>query len=759
MEPSTLGIMSIRITRCQQSLQLSAARPKGWLSFFICLGLALAVGIVFGQTVRYEFINYDDDLYIYENPAVTGGFDLHKIAWVFMHNNGFDGWFPLTDVSHMLDWQFYGPNAGGHHLTNVLLHTATVILLFLVLQKTTGATWRSAFVATFFAIHPLRVESVAWVAERKDVLSGLFFVLTLWMWARYAQKRPVAEIQKSSAGKFPWFPDPRQWTLDYCLALVFFALGLLSKPMLVTLPFILLLLDRWPLNRMSHLAVYPPRLRLQAWLGLILEKTPFLLFSVAMCMVTVLSQKTLVLMAKTSSLSWRLGNILQAYVDYMKHMVYPAGLHLLYSPPETHLEIVSLVLSILILGFISAGTIVGRRKYPYLMVGWLWYLGMFVPVIDIVQVGVQARADRYTYLPQIGLYIVIVWGTVELCGSWRFRRVVLGSAAGIIVAALMTTAYVQTKYWKNSVSLWEQTLAYTPQSYIAHCNLGIVLANQGQLDEAIQHFDRALQFKPDDLKVYNNLGKVLMAQGKLNEAVQAFDRAQQINPEDATAWNNLGVAFAAQGKPDEAIQHYERSLRIQPNYVDALYNLGNALMTQGRLDEAAHEYEQALQLNPNFAEVHCNFGLVLARQGKLDEAVQHYNRAIQLKSDYADARNNLAGLLAAQQKMNEAAQYYEQALQINPNNVDALNNLGVILARQGKLAEAVQDFDRALHLNPEDASTCNNIGIALASQGKLDEAIQYFQKALSLATRHNNTALAASIRTRLKTYQPALSQP
>ena len=695
--------------------------PAHGISFAICLLLALAIGGVFGQTLRYEFVNYDDDLYIYENPAVTQGLDLREIAWMFTHNYALDEWYPLTDISHMLDWQIYGSNAGGHHLTNVLLHAATAILLFLVLQKMTGARWRSAFVAALFAIHPLRVESVAWAEERKDVLSGVFFMLALWMWVRYVQKRATAADGELNLNRALRALDPRRWTADYSLALACFALGLMSKSMVVTLPFILLLLDYWPLNRFSASGLGGPRPQMRIWLGLILEKTPFLLLSAAACGVTVLTQKEVILAAQGLTFLGRVGNALTACVVYVGHMVYPVGLRLIYPAPEKHLSIWNAGLSALVLVIISMCVLAGRRKYPWLLVGWLWYLGMLVPVIDIMQAGDQARADRYTYLPQIGLAILAAWGAVELAGSWRHRRTVLGFAAGVLLTGLMTGAYLQTGYWKNSVTLWTRTLVFTPQSPVANCNLGIALAAQGKLAEALGHFDRVLQVEPNNTKALNNIGKVLTTEGKLDQAVQRFYQVLQINPDDVKAHNNLGVALVAQGKADDAIRHYNRALQLKPDDVDACYNFGNALTTQGRFDEAVQYYERTLQINPGFAEAHCNLGLVLARLGRLDDAVQHYLEAVQLKPNYADALGNLGGALAA----------------------------------LGRLDEAIQHFNRALEINQDDASTHNNLGIALAGQGKMDEAMPHFQRALELAEDGNKPVLAASIRARLKFYQSA----
>ena len=712
-----------------------------WKSFAVCIFLALAVWIVFGQTLRYEFVNYDDDAVVYENPAVTRGLDVQEIVHVFTQDSGRDSWFPLTDISHMADWQLYGPDAGGHHFTNVLLHTATAIILFLLLQSLTGTLWRSAFVAAVFAIHPLRVESVAWVAERKDVLSGLFFMLALWTWARYAQNRSASEgpqLQSVISAINPW-----HWTADYFLALLFFVLGLLSKAMLVTLPFVMLLLDFWPLKRITASTL--PRLLAEKW--------PFFLVSAAGCVVTILTQKHVVLAAHHFSLLWRMGNSLLSYEVYLKHTIYPVGLALLYPHPEIVLPIAKACFAALILLAISTGALLGWRKYPWLLMGWLWYLGMFVPVIGLMQTGDQSRADRYTYLPQIGLCILLAWGAEALTRSWPGRRLLLASAAGIILAALLATAYQQTTYWKNSITLWNRTLALWPQSYIAHCNLGIALAGQGQTSEAVQHFNLALQFNPDDAKSINNLGKVLTSQGKLDQAIQDFNRALQLDPDDVKTLSNLGVALAAQGKWSDAIQQLNRALQLKPEDANACFNLANVFAARQDFDDADQYYEQALQINPDFAEAQSNYGLALARQGKLDEAIQHDLQAIRLRPRYVEALNNLGGAYTAQGDWPDAVQTYEQVLQLNPNDPKVLNNLGVAIARQGNLDGAVEYFNRALKLNPDDPSTHNNLGLTLANQGKMTQAIQHLQEALYLARAQNNLPLEESVSARLKAYE------
>lgn len=713
----------------------------------ICGSLALLVWAVFGQTIHDDFINYDDDIYIYNNPVIFRGLDIDKIAWAFTHNTGLDEWYPVTSISHMADWQLYGPNAGGHHLTNVLLHCTAAIFLFLTLQKMTAAMWRSAFVAAVFAIHPLRVESVAWVTERKDVLSGLFFMLALWTWAGYMEKRrniPPPETEETQI--FP-VANLSFWTRDYCLALVFFALGLLSKSMIVTLPFILLLLDYWPFYRFSS----HPHSRRSA----ILEKVPFFIVSAGGCVATILSEPDVVASVHGLSPIWRLGNALMAYIDYIGHMIYPVGLALLYSPPEGQLPFWRVVFSAAAILLVSIGVIIGRRKYPYLLAGWFWYLVTLLPVIDMMQAGDQARADRYTYLPQIGLYVMIAWGTAQLCRSWRQPAFVLAPVSILILIALSVDAHVQTAYWKNSVTLWTRTLACTPNSYIAHCNLGIALADAGQLKPAVRHFNEALKLNPNDARALNNLGKVLTIQGKWNEAIQDFDKSLKFNTNDVEVLNNLGVALGDEGKMDEASDVLERAIQLDADYADAFYDLGNVLAARGFLDEAIDNYSHALQINPGLAEAHCNLGLALARKGKLDEAIQHYEEALKIKPEYVNALNNLGGALTAEGKTDDATQNYEKALQLDPDNPDTLNNLGVALARQGKLDDAIHDFKQVLQFKPDDPSAYNNLGIAMAAQGKTERAVQYFQQALYLARAQNKTALEDSIRNRLNSFRSA----
>ena len=629
----------------------------------VCVFLAAAVWVVFGQTLGHKFVNYDDNSYVYENPQVIQGLSLKGIGWAFTHSVAAN-WHPLTLMSHMLDCQWYGLQAGGHHLTSLLLHAATAILLFLVLremmglrpEKSIGATppqagalWPSAFVAAVFAIHPLRVESVAWVSERKDVLSGLFFMLTLGAYTRYAQGRSRVESRGWSAGPSSLALDPRPSTLDYCLVLLFFALGLMCKPMLVTVPFVLLLLDYWPLNRFGAAAN-----RFLTFRKLIVEKIPLIIFSIAVCVVTLLVQQP----ARAISCSLRFNNALVSYAAYCGQMFYPAGLALLYPYPSHGLPMGKIVLSLLLLVAVSAGAFCWRQKHPHFLTGWLWYLGMLVPVIGLVQVGDQARADRYTYLPQIGLYILLTWTVVEWTASWRGRRWVLGGGAMVVLAVLIACARAQTTCWRDSESLWSRSVACTTGNSIAHNNLGGVFRDEGRTGEAVAQFQMALEINPDFAEAHNNLGVVLAQQGRKGEAITQYQKALAIKPDYAEARYNLGNALLRQGDAAEAISCYQKALTIKPDYMEVQNNLALVLATCSQASlrngiEAVKLAERANQLaggkNP---AVLCTLAAAYAEAGRFPEAIETGQRALQLAQAQSNA--TLAGALQSQLKLYQA---------------------------------------------------------------------------------------------------------
>jgi Tfp pilus assembly protein PilF len=551
----------------------------------ISVVLAAIVWVVFSQTLGHGFVNYDDGDYVYNNPVIISGLTLRGIQWAFTHAHAAN-WHPLTTISHMLDCQLYGLQPGGHHLTNVLLHGAAAVLLFLALQQLTGTRWPSAFVAAVFAIHPLRVESVAWISERKDVLSGVFFMLVLWTYAHY-----VRADQRHSR-------QSRRW---YIAAILFFALGLMCKPTLVTLPFVLLLLDYWPLRRFAPNA--GKHNDLARWRQLTIEKIPFFVLSVASCVTTVLAQQEAEAVVPVNELSMvdRFGNAATSYVIYITQMIWPARLAAVY--PEVNLNTAQAGLAFLVLLLLSVTFFMWRRNYPFLLIGWLWFLGMLVPMIGIIQVGPQARADRYTYLPLIGLYLLATWGTMALVSNWGRRRELLIGAAVSIITGLIAISYFQTSTWRNSETMWHQTLAHTSRNQIAENSLGKALVKERRLDEAAAHFQKALDIYPDYAEANANLADVLCLQGQWRDAVDHYQMALRSQPKYAMAHNNLGIALAVIGNTDEAIDQFREALRINANYADAHANLARCLVQIGRREDAVGELTQALRLRPDDARV------------------------------------------------------------------------------------------------------------------------------------------------------------
>ncbi|MBI4465355.1 MAG: tetratricopeptide repeat protein [Acidobacteria bacterium] len=654
-------------------------------AIWVSLALIAANLVVYAPVRHYDFVNFDDLYYVIENPHVTAGLTWSGVWWAFT-TGAVSNWHPLTWLSHMLDVQLFGMNAGAHHLTNVLLHIANSILLFGLLHRMTGALGRSTFVAGLFAVHPIHVESVAWVAERKDVLSTLFWLLTLWAYVGYVQQ-------------------PR-WQ-RYLAVLALFALGLMAKPMLVTLPMTLLLLDFWPLRRVTVGGDTAGLGWATFWkqravtLRLVWEKVPLFFLTILSSVVTFVVQQRggaiKELQAIPSKL--RLENALVSYVAYIGKTLWPTRLAALY-PYSLSLPGWWVLGSLLGLIGVSVLVIRAAPHRPYLLVGWLWYLGTLVPVIGLVQVGDQAMADRYTYVPLIGLFLIAAWGIPDLLARWRYRRIVLPAAAGLVMAVCMIMARVQVQHWKNTLALWQYTLEVTTENYVAHYNLGVALSDQGKISEAIPHYAAAVRIKPSHTLAHNNLGLALVNQGRLDEAVVHFTEALRIEPHHALAHNNLGLALAKQGRFREAIAHYSEALRAQPDFAEAHYNLGLALVDQGKLGEAMAHYAEALRIKPNFADAHNHLGVALGNQGRFEEAAIHYSEALRLQPANAEAHNNLGVALANQGKFNDAIVHYTEALRIKPRFDLAHINLGIALAMQGRLSDAIAHFSDALRINP-----------------------------------------------------------
>ncbi len=718
-----------------------AALNERWTVLGICAFLAAIVWVVFGRTVHHEFVNFDDGWLVYDNPMVKSGLNLKSILWAFKFNqfDNSDYWHPLDFLSHMLDCQLYGLAPGGHHLTNVLLHATAAILLFLVLREMTGALWRSAFVAAVFAIHPLRVESVAWVAERKDVLHGVFFMLTIGAYVRYVRR--------------PWS------FARYGLVVFLFALGLMSKPTLMPLPFLLLLLDYWPLKRFVPMTAagdasgtkpagwrsYRPVL-----VRLIVEKLPLFMLSAASCVLAAIWDRVSFDVIKVLPRSLQISNALVSYVAYMRQMFYPVKLALVYPFPDGGLPLGEVIGAVILLVLITAVLFALRQKHPCYLVGWLWYLGMLAPMIGFIQAASVARADRYTYLPQIGLYLSLTWAAADLCAGWRHRRAVLGGCGAVILVALMFCARTQVSYWQNSESLWTHTLACTSDNLIAYNNLGDALADKGRVDEAIRQFQEALRLDPGDAKTYNNLGAAFDKKGQIDEAIRQYQKARQLDPDYAEACYNLGTDLVKRGQLDEAIRQFQEAIRLKPNDADARNNLGATLDKLGRFDEAIRQYQEAIQLKPDDADARYNLGADLARKGQLDEAITQYKEAIRLKPDFAEACNNLGTALARKGLLDEAIGQFREAIRLKPDFADACYDLGLALDAKGRLDEAIGQFQEAIRLKPDYAQAYNNLGTVLEDKGRLDEAISQFQKAIQLkpdyAQARNNLVRALKIK-------------
>ena len=587
---------------------VSTRQPR-WTLIGISVFLVAIIWAVFAQTFHHQFINYDDPLYVFENAHVRAGLTWRGIAWAFTHVHS-QNWHPLTTMSHMLDCQLFGLSPGPHHLVNVFFHSVAAVLLFAFLQSATGSPsrtgtiWRSAFVATVFAIHPLRVESVAWISERKDVLSGIFFVATLIAYVAYTRKQSIGR---------------------YLTMSILFACGLMSKPMLITTPIVLLLLDYWPLDRFTR----------STMTKLVVEKIPLFALSAGSCIATLWAQNFALGSSEFLPLQWRITNALSSYFEYVRQMFWPVDLIPFYVHPENRLETWRLVLAVIFLIAIGAFAFVRRRENPYLVVGWFWYLVMLVPVIGIVQVGLQGHADRYTYLPQIGLVMALVWLVWDLTRSWRQQKIILSSAGAIVVATLSILSWKQTAHWRDTERLWRHTLAVTPNSDVAHAGLGGILFVRGQIDESIEHYESALRLRDGNVAGHFGLGRALAAKHKTDAAIFHFQKALSIQPDYIAASNDLGVLRASKGELKEAIDAWRQTLSFDPDNVDAANNIAWVRATAADADlrdgkEALELARRALRMGGEKPVVLRTLAAAQAENAQFSEAIATCQRGEEL---------------------------------------------------------------------------------------------------------------------------------
>jgi len=649
--------------------------PSGFTQVGFCAVIVVLVWIVFGQTLSHDFVNYDDKTYVYGNSLVEDGLSWHGLARAFVDRQT-NNWHPLTIVSHMIDCQVYGLKPGGHHFTNVLLHTIAVVLLLLFLRDVTGHFWRSAFVTALFAIHPLRVESVAWIAERKDVLSAVFFFLTLGAYARYVRSRSLGR---------------------YLTMSILFACGLMSKPMLVTTPAVLLMLDYWPLARGQRSEVRGQRFKAEIWLKLVVEKLPLFALSAASSIVAFALQVQSPSSVGQLPFFWRLQNALVTYLTYIWQMFWPANLAVFYPHPDNHLALWQVALAAAFLIATSWVVFALRRTRPYLLVGWLWYLIMLLPVIGIVEVGLQGHADRYTYLPQVGLYIALTWFVADISASLRHRKEILPTAGSAVVIILSLCAWKQTTYWRNSETLWTHTLAVTTDNDVALTNFGTFLMERGQLDEALSYFQRAL-------------------------AVRSRSEHHHYNFSLALIHDSVGNVLARKGRLDDAIVHLRQAIELRPDYPDAHYNLGTALFQKGDLDGAIAQWRTTLSIHPYDAGAHTSLGNALVQKGFLAEAADHYEKALQSEPDSILPLNNLAWVMSTgpddSLRNNEiAVELATKANQLSKeSNPVFIRTLAAAYAQAGQFENAIATAQRA----SEQAKIQGSNDLALEIQEDVD---------------------------------------
>jgi protein O-mannosyl-transferase len=635
----------------------SAARREKWL---VCAALGAAVLAVFSPALHGGFVNYDDPAYVTANWHVRHGLTGPGLRWAFT-SIAASNWHPLTWLSLILDGQLYGLQPAGYHLTSLLLHAANAVLLFLLLNRLTGALWRSALVTALFALHPLRVESVAWVSERKDVLSAFFWMLSVGAYVRYA------ENLKSQISNLKLF---------YALSLVFFTLGLMAKPMLVTLPFVLLLLDYWPLGRWKFGAKF-------SWRPVV-EKIPFFVLTAGSCLVTYLVQDRAEAVASLARfpLGLRLANIPVAYTRYLIRNFRPVHLAAFY--PYMGWSAGEIMGAVALLAGVTAWALWRARSSPWLAVGWFWFLGMLVPTIGLVQAGGQSLADRYSYLPGIGLWIMLVWGLPGAASGRPRLRGAKTTAAALVVMLFALLTWRQARVYQNSGTLWEATLRSYPNCLAAHNNLANWLMDQGRWDEALDHCRQALAILPGDPEAHNSLSLIRLHQGKPDEALAEALQSIQSQPRSAVNRQTLARAYLQKSDFAAAAASLQEAIQINPDPPEAWCNLGYALLQQGQVPAAATAYERALELNPDYALAHNDLGNILLRQGRPDEAMEHFKRAIELAPSFAEAHYNLAGILAQHGRLDEAIFHLQKALEIQPGLASARERLAALLAARAR---------------------------------------------------------------------------
>jgi tetratricopeptide (TPR) repeat protein len=648
-------------------------------ALIICIVLAVVTIVVYWQVNKFDFVNFDDNIYITDNTHLQSGITLAGIHWAFSTKHA-DLWNPLVWLSFMFDYQLFGLNAGGYHLTNLILHILSTLLLFRLFNHMTGEIWKSSFVAALFALHPLHVESVAWVSERKDVLSAFFWMLTLYLYVRYAGK-----------------PDMKR----YLLVLFTFILALISKPMVVTLPVIMILLDYWPLGRF-HFRETENKLKGITFgkdhLLLVLEKIPFMILSIAIIIITISGPDN---PGKIQYLlRFRVSNAFVSFITYLEKAFWPHDMAVFYNFP-TQIPVWQVAGASLLIITVTIFVFITAKRFPSLFVGWFWYAITIAPVIGVIQLSNHPMADRYYYLPSIGIAVMLAWGVPVFIKNEKIRKKILFPAGITFLAMLSVLTWQQCSYWENTVSLFNHALQVTKNNYLAHNNLGVTLLNEGKIAEAICHYNKSINIKPDYINAYINLGNAYTKLGEHQKAFENFNKAITINPNylnNFNAYNKRGIAYAQQGKYTYAINDFNKAISLKSDYADAYYNRGVTYANMGQYQQAIDNYNESIILQPDYPFAYYNRGVAYTNKGQYQRAVDDYNKAIQLKPDYADA-------------------YY---------------NRGISQYIMGRYQPAIEDFSQTIHLKEDDANAYNSRAIVYLNQGNKKLGCHDAQKACTM---------------------------
>jgi tetratricopeptide (TPR) repeat protein len=709
--------------------------------YLIVIFLIVASFIVYGRILGNGFINYDDIQYITENNHIKSGINWESIKWALSSVELYY-WQPLTWLSHMLDWSLFKGNAGGHHLISLLLHIGSVLLLFFFLNKTTKNLWPSAFAAALFALHPLRVESVAWAAERKDVLSMFFGLASIYAYACYAEDYKISR---------------------YILCLVLFTLSLMAKPMLVTLPFVLLLLDYWPLGRWQK-ALSPVEAPVasneiakkkqnknrkvdyikekkiyesikssgHSISRLLWEKAPFIFLTIVSSIVTLWGQNKFGVVVSMENLpfSARVQNAVISYVSYLGKTFWPVNLAVFY-PYEHSFPLWQILTSCLILIVITIVVIYAVKKLPFLFVGWLWYLGTLVPVNGLVQVAGQAKADRFTYLPSVGIAVMLAWGIPSLIKNEAIRKNILLPAGMFVLVILSALTWQECGYWKNSTTLFSRALQVTKDNFQAHNNFGLALFAEGKFEEAIFHYNEAIRLKPDSLPYYNK-ANAYNELGQYQRAIENYNQAIKMKPDYADAYNNRGIVYNKLNQQQFAIEDYNEAIRLQPDLAEPYNNRGNAYNYLGQNQRAIENYNKAIHLKPDYAEAYNNRGSAYNKLDRYQLALDDFNKAILLKPDFADAYSNRGAGYNKLGKYQLALDNFNKAIRLKPDFADAYSNRGFVYIKLGLQQLAIKDYNEAIRLRPNLAEAYFNRGNTYNYLGQNQQAIEYYNKAIRI---------------------------